>query len=146
MIMMPGSAKQHDKVEETVFGKQTTHFLTWRPGAFAMNKFKLFEISYTDCKPAMIADSMSRENVMDAAVLLKKKDFSDLDIASQPINLNGDPGRAFFYDDPKGNSMVSVKMCISGNRLYFLTVVFKDNYSTSQEMSEFFDSFQVLRP
>jgi hypothetical protein len=88
---------------------------------------------------------MAIARVLDSAIELRKNDFSDVDmIESQAIELNGYPGRAFFYDAPKGNTLVSVKICIAGNRLYDLVAIVKKDYSTNNEVANFFNSFKLI--
>lgn len=143
---MPSPIQKVEKTEETVFGKQARHFVKWQPSTFSIDKFKLFEISYITCPPSVSADSVRLNQVLDSAVEMRKKDFSEVDeIGSQAIELNGYPGRAFFYDAPKGNTIVTVKICVAGGRLYDLVVVAKKNYSTNAEASNFFNSFKLLQ-
>jgi hypothetical protein len=143
-IMIPSPVEKLQKTEITPFGKQVRHFVRWKPSSFAIDKFKLFEVSYTDCPPSVLTDSMRLNAVLDSAAEMRKKDFSEVDIIqSQAIELNGYPGRAFFYDAPKGNTMVTVKICIAGNKLYDLVVIAKKNYSTNTELANFFNSFKV---
>lgn len=143
-ISMPADAKKTEKKEFTAFGKQTTHFLTWKPSSFAIDKFKLFQVSYTNCPANVMADSNLMNLMLDSAIDIRKRDFSESEIIqSENIELNGYPGRAFFYDAPKGNTIVTVKICIANNRLYDLVVISKKNYSTNTEMGNFFNSFAV---
>jgi hypothetical protein len=144
-VGMPTPVEKTKKTEETVFGKQERHFVSWKPSSVAINKFKLFEVSYISCPPSKIADSIQLNAVLDKAIDIRKNDFSEVDIIeSQAIELNGYPGRAFFYDAPKGNTLVSVKICITNGKLYDLVVIAKKNYSTNNEMSDFFNSFKAL--
>jgi hypothetical protein len=143
-VDMPMPMQKAEKTEITVFGKQVRHFARWKPSSMAIDKFKLFEVSYTDCPASVLSDSFRINMVLDSAVEMRKKDFSEVDeIESQAIELNGYPGRAFFYDAPKGNTTVSVKICIAGNKLYDLVVVAKKDYAIHDEMSRFFNSFKV---
>ena len=143
-VDMPMPMQKTEKTEITVFGKQVRHFVRWKPSSMAIDKFKLFEVSYTECPASVTADSFRINMVLDSAVDMRKKDFSEVDeIESQAIELNGYPGRAFFYDAPKGNTTVSVKICIAGNKLYDLVVVAKKDYAIHDEMSRFFNSFKV---
>jgi len=145
-INIPTPIEKTQKTEVTPFGKQVRHFVRWKPSSFAIDKFKLFEVSYTNCNPAAIADSSNLNIMLDSAIEMRKRDFSEVDILeSQAIELNGYPGRAFFYDAPKGNTMVTVKICIAGNRLYDLVVIAKKNYSTNTEASTFFNSFKLIQ-
>lgn len=144
--LMPTPVEKTQKTETTVFGKQVRYFVKWQPSTFAIDKFKLFEVSYTSCPAAVMADSVGMNKYLDEAVEMRKKDFSEVDvIQSQAIELNGYPGRAFFYDAPKGNTIVTVKICIAGNKLYDLVVVAKKNYSTNEEAGNFFNSFKLLQ-
>lgn len=146
VVNMPSNIEKSEKTEITAFGKQVRHFVRWKPSSFAIDKFKLFEVSYTNSPVSQDADSASLNTALDKAIELRKKDFSEVDIIQhQPIELNGYPGRAFFYDDNKGNSMVTVKICIAGNKLYDLVVISKKNYSTNAEAAEFFDSFKLTK-
>jgi len=143
-INMPSEVKKTEKKEVTAFGTQVTHFITWKPSSFAIDKFKLFQVSYTDCPANIAADSNLLNVMLDSAIDMRKKDFTESEIIeSQSIEINGYPGRAFFYDAPKGNTIVTVKICITGNKLYDLVVISKKNYSTNNEMNNFFNSFVV---
>ncbi len=144
-IEMPAPIEKVDKKEVTVFGKQTRHFVHWKPSSFAIDKFKLFEVSYVDCPTSVITNPDRLNRVLDSAVDMRMKDFSEVDIIeSQPIEFNGYPGRAFFYDAPKGNTSVSVKICVADGKLFDLVVVAKKNYAVNEDMSRFFDSFRLL--
>ena len=140
-INMPNPVKKSQKKMETAFGKQMAYFYTWQPPGTAIDKFKLFEVSYTSC-PA--ADSSRIEEMLDKAIEIRKKDFSESDIPAQNIELNGYPGRAFIYDEARGNTLVIVKLCIANSKLYDLVVIAKKNYGTNNEVNDFFNSFQPL--
>jgi len=142
MIEMPTPVVKSEKKD--IFWKATTHFISWKPSTFAIYKIKLFQVSYTDCPPGVSTDSATLNTMLDSAISVRKRDFTDADVPSQPIELNGHPGRAFFYDGG-GNTQVSVKECIANNRLYDLVVITKKNYSTNNEINTFFNSFQPLR-
>lgn len=144
-INMPAHPRKWDKKEVTVFGKQTTHYITWKPSSFALDKFKLFEVSYTDASVPLSSDSAHLNMLLDSGINMRKKDFTEMDIDSQPIELNGHPGRAFIYNPPRGTTLAIVKECIVGNRKYDLTVVAKQNYPTNEELNNFFNSFQIVR-
>ena len=141
-VNMPADSKKTEKKEATAFGQQTTHYLTWKPSSFAIDKFKLFQVSATNCPANVVTDSNLLNLMLDSAIEMRKKDFTESEvIESQSIELNGYIGRAFFYDAPKGNTLVTVKICITSNRLYELVVISKKNYSTNTEMNNFFNSF-----
>lgn len=141
-INMPNPVKKSQKKMETAFGNQMVYFYTWAPPGTSIDKFKLFEISYTNCPTA---DSSRMEALLDKSIDLRKKDFSENDIPSQNIELNGYPGRAFIYDEARGNTLVIVKQCIANGKKYDLTVVAKKNYGTNNEINDFFNSFQPLQ-
>jgi len=145
-ITMPTPIEKAEKNELTTFGKQPRYFVRWKPSSFAIDKFKLFEVSYTNCPASATTDSARLNATLDSAVELRKKDFSEIEVlSSQSIELNGYPGRAFFYDDTKGNTMVTVKLCIANGKLYDLVVIAKKNYATANESGAFFDSFKLLQ-
>jgi hypothetical protein len=144
-VYMPLNVVKTEKHEVTAFGKQVTHFVTWRPSSFAIDKFKLFQVSYTDC-PTHFADSSSLNAKLDSSINLRKNDFTELkDIEATPISLNGYPGRAFIYDESKATTIAIVKQCIANGKRYDLTVIAKRDYPTNAEISAFFNSFQVLK-
>jgi hypothetical protein len=146
MIEMPSPAAKTEKSEETIFGKKTRHFVSWKPSSFAIDKFKLFEVSYIDCPLSVSQDSFKMNSVLEEAVEMRMKDFSETDVMeSQAIEFNGYQGRAFFYDAPKGNTLVSVKICIAGDRIYDLVVIAKKNYAINDDMDRFFNSFKLIR-
>jgi hypothetical protein len=145
-IYMPADIVRSEKTEVTAFGKQVTHFVTWKPSSFAIDKFKLFQVSYTDCPSRFIGDSNRLNTSLDSSINLRKNDFTELkDIDAQSISLNGYPGRAFIYDESKMSTFAIVKECISNNRKYDLTVVAKKDYPTNAEINNFFNSFLILR-
>ncbi len=126
-------------------GKQTIHYVTWKPTTFALDKFKLFQVSYTDYPGFVNSDSVRLNALLDSSINTRKKDFTELDVDSEPITLNGYPGRAFMYQTDRGNTITIVKECLVGSRVYDLTVIAKKDYPTNDEMNKFFNSFQVLR-
>lgn len=143
-VNMPLNPKKWTKREMTIFGKRETHYITWKPSSTALDKFKLFEVSYTDANGAIPRDSLRLSALLDSGINLRKKDFTEADIEAQPIELNGYPGRAFIYDQPRGSTVAIVKICIVNNRKYDLTVVAKKNYPTNEEINTFFNSFQIF--
>lgn len=144
-ILMPPNTVKKDKMEVTSFGKQMIHFISWKPSNFSIDKFKLFEISYTACPDRFITDSIMREVMLDSSISMRKKDFTDKDFPSQAIELNGFPGRAFIFDMPSNNTIAIVKECFVNNRRYDLTVVAKRDQGTNVEIANFFNSFQIIR-
>ncbi len=140
-VFMPADVKKTDKK----YGKQVIHFVTWKPSSFALDKFKLFEVSYTDVPGAVGADTARLNILLDTSISNRKKDFTDLDVDAQPIVLNGYPGRAFIFQQSRGSTVTIVKECIVGNKRYDLTVISKKDYPTNIEMNKFFNSFHVLR-
>ncbi len=144
-VNMPSKPVKSDKTEVTAFGRQAVHFYTWKPGTFSIAKFKLFQISYTDCAPRLVSDSVMMELMLDSAINMRKKDFTEKEIVSQHIELNGYPGTAFIYQVPNDNTIAIVKECITNGRKYDLTVICKRDQATNEEINQFFNSFQVLR-
>ena len=143
IVEMPTPIKKTDKKD--LFWKGTTHFVSWKPSTFAIDKFKLFQVSYTDCPPGVSTDSLLLNVMLDSAIMVRKRDFTEADdIPSQNIELNGYQGRAFFFD-AGGNTQVTVKECIVNDKLYDLTVISKMNYPTNNEIGTFFNSFQAFR-
>ncbi len=145
-IEMPPHPKTVDKTEATVFGKQVVHYVTWKPGTFALDKFKMFQVSYTDCPQRFTSDSTTLNAALDSSINHRKTDFTEIDdIVSQPIQLNGYKGRTFIYSREGDNTVTIVKEYIIQNKKYDLTAIVKKNYNTSAEINTFFNSFQVLR-
>lgn len=145
VINMPPNPKTFDKTEMTPFGKQVTHYITWKPSSFAMDKFKLFQVTYTNCPANVMADSALLHVMLDSGIVMVQRDYTEEEMQSEDIELNGYHAKAFFYDAKGGSTLVTNKMCIAGNKLYNLTVISKKNYSTTHEINDFFNSFQVLR-
>lgn len=145
-VDIPSPIEKAEKNEVTVFGKQTRHFVRWKPSSFAIDKFKLFEVSYTNCPAGIMTDTARLNSILDSAVEMRIKDFTEEEeIPSEAIEFNGYMGRAFFYDAPKGNTMVSVKICIADGKLYDLVSIAKKNYAVNEDMSRFFNSFRLLK-
>ena len=144
-INMPEKPQVYDKQESTAFGKQTVHYVSWKPETLELNKFKLFQVSYTDCPARYTTDSMRLNSALDSSINLRKRDFTELDIISQPIEINGYPGRAFILDPDRDNVVTIVKQIIANNKRYDLTVIAKRDYPTNTEINTFFNSFLVLR-
>jgi hypothetical protein len=143
---MPPNTVKSEKVEVTAFGKQKVHFITWKPSSFSINKFKLFQVSYTDCPAKIIGDTMMTDFMLDSSIRMRKLDFTEKDnIVVQNIELNSYPARAFFFEVPKGGQIVIVKECITNNRKYGLTVIANKDQGTNPEISKFFDSFEALK-
>jgi len=144
-VLFPGSPKLTDKTEVTPFGKQVVHFVSWRPSAVAIYKIKLFEVSYTACPASLMNDTVMLGIMLDSSIKMRQKDFIEKDIHIESIELNGYQGRSFIYEIPHANSIAIVKQCIVNNRKYDLTVIATTNQGTNPEISEFFNSFQVLQ-
>ncbi len=144
-VFMPTPVEAYDKTEMTPFGKQVVHYVTWKPATFELNKFRLFQISYTDCPRQFTSDSTRMNAALDSSISMRKKDFTELEILSEPIVQNGYPGREFIYDPPKNNVITTVKECIGNNKKFDLTVIAKKDYPTNAEVANFYNSFQVLK-
>ena len=144
-IRMPVKPVVTDKVEITPFGKQNVRHVTWKPATLELNKFKLFQVSYTDCPARYVADSMKTNGTLDSSINLRKKDFTETEILSEPIEINGYPGRAFIYDPARDNVITIVKQVIAANKIFDLTVIAKRDYPTNTEINTFFNSFTVFR-
>ena len=142
-VKMPPDPKRVEKVIVTPFGKQAATFVYWKPSNLNIDKFKLFQVSYTRCTSAL-SDSFSRERVLDNCINMRVKDFADIELETHTINFNGLEGRAFIYDVKDNNDIAIVKQCIANGKLYDLTVVLKRNYATNKEVHTFYNSFQVL--
>lgn len=144
-IRMPASAKVFDRQEQTPFGKQVVHYVSWKPSTFELNKFRLFQVSYTDCPARYTIDSSHTNVSLDSSINLRKRDFTESDINSEPIEINGYSGRAFIYDPASENVVTIVKECVANHRRYDITVIAKRNYPTNNEIGDYFNSFTVLR-
>ena len=142
-IVMPPEPKKVDKVLTTPFGKQAVHFIEWRPESLTIDKFKLFQVSYTNCAGGG-GDSLSRQRILDSSIVMRAKDFTETEIDIHTIDLNGYFGRAFIFDVQWNNTIAIVKECIANGKLYDITVVLKKNYATNKEVHQFFDSFKVI--
>ena len=142
-INMPNETKTSEQVLPTPFGKQTVHFIMWKPSSLTIDKFKLFQISYTACPSRVVTDSSGTQNVLDSSINQRVKDFADVDVDIENISVNGYPGRAFIFDQPDFSTIAVVKECIVNNKIYDLTVIMKRNYATNEEVSNFFNSFKV---
>jgi hypothetical protein len=143
-VNMPVKPELTQKTEVTPFGKQVVHFVTWKPSAVSISKFKLFQISYTDCPQTVVADTIMTQVMLDSSIKMAKQEFSEKELSVENIELNGYPGRAFIYE-AKGNTVVIVKQCITNNRRYQLTCITRGNMGTNPEVANFFDSFQALK-
>ena len=144
-ISMPEGYTKTEKRENTVFGRQVVHYINWKPSVFALDKFKLFQVTYTDCPVGFTSDTLSLGALLDRSITERKKDFPEVDVDAQNIEICGYRGRAFIYDPPSDNVITIVKQCIANKRLYDITVIAKRNYPTNIEIGTFFNSFQVLR-
>lgn len=142
-VKMPGKPEKSDKVIPTAFGKQKVNFITWKPSTLSIDKFKLFQVTFTNCPAQYVNDSVLRDYMLDSSIRMRQRDFTEkVDIASEAIELNGYPGRAFIFDGQ--GTIVNVKQCIVNGRLYDLTVISKSEQGTNAEISEFFNSFQPM--
>ena len=147
MISMPGDTKleKSEKTEVTPFGKQVVHFLTWKPKTFSINKFKLFQVSYTDCPARYLSDTIMQQVMLDSSIRMRARDFTEKAIVAENIELNGYPGRSFIYQIPHDNNLANVKQCFTNNRRYDLIVIARSDEGTNNEVGHFFDSFQALK-
>ena len=144
-VYMPSPVKKKDKKGYSIFGRDvTTHFVYWEPPTFTIDKFKLFQVAYTDCPANFCTDTALMNTMLDSAILTRRRDYTDIELPIQNIALNGYAGRAFFYDK-EGSMLISVKTCIVNNRIYDFVLVSKKNYATNNEVSSFFDSFLSLK-
>ncbi len=142
-VLMPANPVKSEKIEVTAFGKQKVHFITWRPSTFSIDKFKLIQVSYTDCPARFAGDSVMTDFMLDSSINMRKKDFTDKDFVAETITLNGYPGKSFILDN--GGNTVIVKQCITNNRRYDLVIVAKNGQGTTPEVGKFFNSFQALK-
>jgi len=143
---MPEKPLVYDKANElTPFGKQNVHYVSWKPQTLELNKFKLFQVSYTDCPGRYTSDSIQTNATLDSSINLRKRDFTDLEVVSEPISINGYPGRAFIYNPDKDNVVTIVKEVIADHKRFDLTVIAKRDYPTNAEINKFFNSFKILR-
>ncbi|MBC7553922.1 MAG: hypothetical protein H7257_08085 [Taibaiella sp.] len=143
-VEMPAKPQKSEKIEVTAFGKQKVNFITWKPSSFSIDKFKLFEVSYTNCPAGVIGDSAKTKFFLDSSIKLRANDFTERGIAVQEVDINGYPGRAFIYE-VAGENTVIVKQCLTNNRRYDLVVIAKSGQGTNPEIARFFDSFQALK-
>ena len=144
-ITMPEKPQVYDRQEATPFGKQTVHYVSWKPESLELNKFKLFQVSYTDYPSRFTTDTATLNMSLDSSINSRKRDFTDLDVISQPIEINGYPGRAVILSPDKDNVVTIVKQIVANNKRFDLTVIAKKDYPTNNEVNTFFNSFQVLR-
>jgi hypothetical protein len=144
-IYMPAQPKQAVKQEQTAFGKQSVHYFSWKPETFDINKLKLLQVSYTDCPRHASADSSSLSGTLENAIGIVKRNYTELDIPSERIKLDGYTGRAFIFQDDKDGSITIVKTCVANNKIYTVTAVVKKDYPTNDELNTYFNSFQILR-
>ena len=144
-ITMPAPVKVVDKKGLSIFGKNTpTHISYWEPSSLTIDKFKRFEVSYTDVPANIGRDSLSMAAILDSAIITRRRDFTDKEPLIQNIELNGYPGRAFFFDGG-GNTLLNVKVCFANDRLYEFMVESKKNYATNNEVSTFYNSFVSIK-
>src|SRR4051812_36080356 len=67
-VEMPTNIVKTDKK----IGKEMTHFTTWKPSSFALNMFKLFQVSYSDCAGCSTTDSAKLNALLEAGISLRK--------------------------------------------------------------------------
>jgi hypothetical protein len=144
-VFMPEHPKTFDKTESTPFGKQVIHYVQWKPATCELYKIKLVQIAFTDCPRSLFSDSLHVNAIMDSSINQRKRDFTELDILSHPVDINGYPGRAFMYDPAGDNVITTVKQCFANDRRYDITVVTKRDYPTNAELNNFFNSFTILK-
>lgn len=144
-INMPEKPQVYDRQEATPFGKQTVHYVSWKPESLELNKFRLFQVSYTDFPSRFTTDTATLNMSLDSSINSRKRDFTELDVISHPIEINGYPGRAFILSPDKDNVITIVKQIVANNKRFDLTVIAKKDYPTNNEINNFFNSFQVLR-
>jgi hypothetical protein len=144
-VLMPVQPVASDRMEATPFGRQNVHYVTWKPATMELNKFKLFQVSYTDCPSRYTSDTAKLNATLDTCINLRKRDFTENDVISEAIEIGGYPGRAFIYNPPRENVITIVKEVIANNKRYDLTVIAKRDYPTNTEIGNFYNSFQVLR-
>ena len=104
----------------------------------------MFQVSYTNCPARVLQDSVLMDVMLDSSIRMSAENYSEKELETQAISLNGYPGRAFIYNSTEGNEVMIVKECIINNRKYNLSVVIKSNYATATEVDNFFNSFKIL--
>jgi len=144
-VYFPATPKTSVKQDLTTFGKQAVHYVTWKPGTFDINKLKLLQVSYTDCPRSASADSVRLNITLDSSINMIKREYTELEVRSEAITIEGYPGRAFIFQSEKENSTTIVKQLLANNRIYTLTAVAKKDYPTNDELNKFFDTFLILR-
>ncbi len=144
-VYFPAKPVTAVKQERTIFGMQAVHYVTWKPGTFDINKLKLLQVSFTDCPRSASADSMRIAVTLDSSINMLMRDYSEFDIESHEISMDGYPGRSFIFLDDKENSSTVVRQILTNNKIYTLTAVSKKDYPANDELNSFFDKFQILR-
>lgn len=144
-VFMPAAPKTLVKQEQTAFGKQTVHYIFWKPATFDINKLKLLQVSYYDCPRHSRLDSTQLNAILDSNISHLKQNYTELDLQSERISIEGYPGRAFIFEDEKENSTNIVKAIFANNKIYIITAITKRDYPTNTELNIFFDSFLILR-
>ncbi|NCX95611.1 MAG: hypothetical protein EBX41_04225 [Chitinophagia bacterium] len=144
-INMPEELIKKNQVEKTPFGKQIVHYIIWKPDALSIGKFKLFQVSYTDCPDNFLRDSTSLKRTLDSSISLRKQDFTFEEYHDEIINFNGYPGVAIIHNDEKNNVTVLVKQCFTNHKRYDLTAIARRDLATNEEINNFFNSFTIIK-
>jgi hypothetical protein len=139
-IKMPENYTVSEEKENTIFGKQVVHYVSWKPSALSLDIFKSFQVKYTDCPQGMPADTVLNRYIAD-----RIKAFDEVKVEPQSIHIGHYPAREVIYDPPSDIVIIIVKECVADNRLYDISVIAKRNFPTNVESGIFLNSFQVLK-
>jgi predicted acylesterase/phospholipase RssA len=141
-VNMPAPPLLEDKAELTINGKQTVHYCTWKQTRLPNVKFKLFQVSYTNC-PSIAADQQQLNTMLDSSIKLQMTYYTDNALNVDTVKLSGYPARAFIYQDPLSRAVTICKECIANNRKYDLVVVSAKEFADDPEINDFFESFVI---
>jgi len=142
VVNMPSGFKETEKQEKTAFGTQLVHTVSWKPATMSFVRFKLFQVSYTNCSVSP-TDSIGMSAALDSSIHLRIHDFTDNPVEIDQIEFAGHPGRAFILDIGKENTITVCKECIANGKKYELTAIALKSFSNEPQINAFFDSFRI---
>jgi len=144
-VNMPYGSKKEDKQETTIFGKQTVHYCSWVPTILGFVKFKLFQLSYTECPASVNMDQPSVSDLLNKGITARMKDYTDEPTEVDSSQLNGYDARSFILNKAKMNTITICKECVANHKKYDLTVVIMSAFANDPAVEQFFNSFQLIK-
>jgi hypothetical protein len=136
-IMMPGRPEEQSQKTATAFGTiESRVFLVEYKGAGYL-------LNYADYPPEIVQDS-PEDVILDGVSLGVVAQSGGTLISSAAIRLGEYTGRELEINSPAGGSVLMVRIYLVGTRIFQLSVVSELRVNNSEDLAQFFNSFELL--